>query len=363
MRFTHKIVSMWQTQHHSTVVIIGAGFAWLSSYIQLRKRNPDVSITLFDLRNHFTFIPSLHECLLDSDHLSSIQIDLKKYYGDDFVQAEIQTIQPEHITTVEWDVWTFDYAVIATGSRTNFFDNENFATHSYLLRRPEDTIRLNQKLTTAKHISIIWWWFTGVEVASILALRNHNAHIRLIHSQERLLHRLCPDCGIRSRKRLEKHHVELILGDRVQDIQKDHITLQSGLSLDSDVTILSSGIRINDQHHKPYLTFDWAYNSLESERIYMCGDVAIHWLYSTGHNAMSEWKRIGNLIADQLLWVQHNYKKLVNYDKLVISLGEQDWILSIWWRSIYLPWISWLFKKMIEKKIIRELRNKRFLPF
>jgi NADH dehydrogenase FAD-containing subunit len=350
--------------YHTPIAIIWAWFAWLSSYIQLKKRHPDISIKLFNSSEHFTFIPSLHECLLKKNHLSSIQIDLRKIYGNDFIHEKIETIQPTILTTASWAQWTFDYAVIATWSRTNFFDNQSFAQHSYFLRFPSDIWALNQVLPTAQTISVIGWGYTWIEIASILSLRHPHAHIRLIHSRERLLHRLHPSCWDRSCRWLEKNNVEVILWQRVVELSATSLILDSGEELVSDVNILSSWIRINDQHHKPYLTFSWAYQSLESDKVYMCGDVATHGLYSTWHNAMIEGRRIGNLIADRLSNINNkDYTTLTNYDKLVISLGESDWVFSIAWRWYYLPRISGLFKKLIEKKVLREFSHKRFIPF
>jgi NADH dehydrogenase FAD-containing subunit len=355
---------MPEYSHHISIAIIWAWFAWLSSYIQLKKRHPKASVKLFDSSEYFTFIPSLHECLLEKNHLRKIQINLQKTYGEDFVHDTIENIKPNILTTSSWTTWTFDYAIIATGSRTNFFDNQSFAQHSYLLRVPGDVALLNNQLPQAQTISVVGWWFTWVEVASILALRHPSAHIRLIHSRATLLHRLCPSCGTRSARWLEKHGVELVLGKRVSLISPKTITLDSGEEITSDVTILSSWIRINDQHHKPYLTFSWNYQSLESDKIYMCGDVATHGLYSTGHNAMSEGKRIWNLIADRLSHTtDKTYSPLKNYDKLVISLGEMDWVFSIGWKAYYIPLLSGLFKKLIEKKVLREFSHKKFLPF
>jgi pyruvate/2-oxoglutarate dehydrogenase complex dihydrolipoamide dehydrogenase (E3) component len=67
------------------------------------------------------------------------------------------------------------------------------------------------------------------------------------------------------------------------------------------VTILSSGIAINDEQHRPYLSFSTdGYTAQESDDIYFCGDVAIHGLYTTAHNAVLEGRRIGKLVADRI---------------------------------------------------------------
>jgi NADH dehydrogenase FAD-containing subunit len=83
----------------------------------------------------------------------------------------------------------------------------------------------------------------------------------------------------------------------------ESITLDNGLTLPSDVTIVNTGIIINDEVHKPYLTFTGknnTYAARENEKIFTCGDVAIHGLYTTAHNAYEEGKRVGQIIADKI---------------------------------------------------------------
>jgi len=66
------------------------------------------------------------------------------------------------------------------------------------------------------------------------------------------------------------------------------ITLASGKTLPSDVSIMASGIKVNDEEYAPELTFNNDYTSIESDHIMMCGDIAVHGLYTTAHNAFIE---------------------------------------------------------------------------
>gem|GEM_PF-6456218 len=70
---------------------------------------------------------------------------------------------------------------------------------------------------------------------------------------------------------MKKNNVRLVLGDRAKNISANDITLASGERIKSDCTILSSGIKINDELHAGQLSFDIdtpVYCSREADNIY-----------------------------------------------------------------------------------------------
>jgi len=108
--------------YHCDVAIAGAGFAGISAYLMIKKRSPKTTVKLFDMTNKFTFAPGLHETVGDTRRLHSLQFDLTKVYGDDFVHAKVTHISKNHFFDLDTgDQRHFDYAVIATGSRVNFY--------------------------------------------------------------------------------------------------------------------------------------------------------------------------------------------------------------------------------------------------
>jgi len=172
------------------IAIIWASFAGLSAYIVLKKRlGKNIDITLIDKRDTFTYIPGLHETLYHSKYLKHLQFSLPKYYPE-FIQATVTKITSDHLihTDINSHV-SFDYAVIATWSRTNYFGKDDFEKNTYSLRRAEDVSKINSALLKAKNIAVIWWWYTGIEIVSTIATRkNHEQTITLIHSRDRLWH-------------------------------------------------------------------------------------------------------------------------------------------------------------------------------
>jgi NADH dehydrogenase FAD-containing subunit len=91
-----------------------------------------------------------------------------------------------------------------------------------------------------------------------------------------------------AQSRLEKHRVEIVLNARVADIEHDAIQLANGETVASDMTIVSRGIKVNDESFHPHLSFNDQYQANDADHIYLCGDIAKHGLIATAHNAMFE---------------------------------------------------------------------------
>src|SRR5690606_41974226 len=110
------------------IVVIGGGFAGISFIRNLK--NAKVQIVLIDKRNYHTFQPLLYLVSTASLEPDSIAYPLRKIMKKEenafFRLAEVTSISSD-INTVHSNVGdlTYDYLVIATGSKTNFFGNQN----------------------------------------------------------------------------------------------------------------------------------------------------------------------------------------------------------------------------------------------
>lgn len=345
------------------VAVVGAWFAWLSAYITLKKRCPTLSIQLFDGRDKFTFIPGLHETLWATEALQRLQFSLADVYGDDFHHTKVTSVDKHcMITTAAWEERNCDYIVIATGSSTNFRDLEPFKEHAYTVRYPEDIAPLNDALLRAASTTVIGGGYTGIEVISVLASRKLGGKLRLVHNMDRFLPQYEARIGDMTQAWLKKNNVELLMNTSVKEIWSKTITLDTGEVLSSDVTIVNTGIVINDEQHAPHLSFEKTYTAQQNDHIYDCGDVAIHGLFTTAHNAYEEGKRVWNLIADRIQNIQKEYPPLTNYNKLTVALGIHDGIIIFNNKGLKLPYLTGTFKRIIEKKILREFKNKILLP-
>ncbi len=349
---------------HTDVAIIWAGFAGISAYLKLRKRLwKDVDIKIFDMRENFTYTSWLHITVGNYNYLKRLQFSYKEYYWEDFIYGEVTKVDKGHaFHTVQWDDRTYDYVIICTGSRTNYFWNSSFEKNAYTLRNPEDICPLNRAMEAADIISVIGWWFTGVEVASMAAIRFPQKKVRLIHSGGRILNDMSERTSLLATSRLLKHNVQLILNEKVIQVCETNITLNSWTKLVSDATILVSGIKRNDELHDEELTFTDAYKSLECEHILVCWDASSFGLYTTAHNAMIEWRRMGELVADKVMGISKVYKPLKNWPYLALALGPYDGLFTTPKSCIRISRLVGLFKWFIEQRVLIEFKYKIMLP-
>ena len=115
------------------IVVIGGGFAGISFIKKLQKEK--VQIILFDRHNYHTFQPLLYQVSTAGLEPDSIAYPLRKIFRKNvdfhFRMAEVETIQAEN-NTIHTSIGSlhYDFLVIATGTRTNFFGNDSIAENS-----------------------------------------------------------------------------------------------------------------------------------------------------------------------------------------------------------------------------------------
>ena len=119
------------------VVIIGAGFAGLS--IAKKLRNKNLQVVLIDKHNYHTFQPLLYQVATGGLEAGSIAYPIRKViqqYKDFYFRLtsvkEIDTSN-QKITSEIGDLH-YDYLVIATGSKTNYFGNKEIERNSMSMK-------------------------------------------------------------------------------------------------------------------------------------------------------------------------------------------------------------------------------------
>ncbi len=106
------------------IVIIGGGFAGIS--LAKKLKNLEVQLVMIDKHNYHTFQPLLYQVSTSGLEPDSIAYPLRKVLNNlndfHFRWATVEHIDPEQqiISTTKGSL-TFDYLVVATGTKTNFF--------------------------------------------------------------------------------------------------------------------------------------------------------------------------------------------------------------------------------------------------
>jgi NADH dehydrogenase len=172
------------------IVIIGGGFAGVNAAKKLLQINKNFSVTLVDRNNYNFFPPLLYQVATGFLDVSNISYPYRKYFRGypnfTFFMGELLEIRPEKNTVVlSTGALHYDQLIMATGTTSNFFGNENIKNNALPMKTIADALLLKntllerfeaasrstdaderRKLTT---MVIAGGGPTGVEIAGMLA--------------------------------------------------------------------------------------------------------------------------------------------------------------------------------------------------
>ncbi|MXX08129.1 MAG: FAD-dependent oxidoreductase [Synechococcus sp. SB0667_bin_8] len=220
------------------VVVVGGGFAGLTTALALAHKRSSVSVVLVEPQEHFLFTPLLYELL--SGELRTWQAAPKLEHllagrGVAWLQDRVTSInrQTRCLTTSSGRELSFDRLALACGGVLQSFGVAGVTDHAIGFRTMTDLRRLQhlvQRLQTQTHplqrLAIVGAGASGVELACKLAdLLAGHALIELIEQGDDIL------AGSREFNRqqalaaLQQRDVLVRCQSRVQMVAADHLTL------------------------------------------------------------------------------------------------------------------------------------------
>ena len=115
------------------IVIVGGGFAGISMAKLLGSLKAQV--VLVDGHNYHTFQPLLYQVSTGGLEPDSIAYPIRKILKDldnfHFRWADVKSVDPTNkMIRTDKGVLSFDYLILATGTRTNFFGNDQIRKHT-----------------------------------------------------------------------------------------------------------------------------------------------------------------------------------------------------------------------------------------
>ncbi|MDR6300849.1 NAD(P)/FAD-dependent oxidoreductase [Mesonia maritima] len=257
------------------VVIIGGGFAGMHLARKLMKTKR-FQVVLLDKRNYHTFQPLLYQVSTSGLEPDSIAYPLRKITTNKnnafFRLAEVTSIDAEH-TTIYSDIGelAYDYLVIATGSKTNFFGNDSIEKNgmwmktipqalnirSLILENLEEaTITTDKKAREALlNFVIAGAGPTGVELSGAIAEVRNNVvpkdypdidvneiKIHLLEGLERVLPPMSETASKKAEKFLKELGVQIHLNTMVKEYDGKTVKTNSDLEFETSTFIWSAGV-------------------------------------------------------------------------------------------------------------------------
>lgn len=261
------------------LVIVGGGFAGIATYRSLpRSVYQHYRITIIDKHNYFLFTPLLHEVAtgsLEAQHVVESYEQILRP-GDRIIESEVQGFDFENqmIRFNEREPMSYDIAVVALGSTTNFFGTPGAQEHSFLLKDLGDAQKLRNHFidmfkrasevdseTEQKEILstlIIGGGPTGVELAAETAelffhtFKNYyegtmdisHASLTLVNAGESLLSPFSPASQYYAQKILREKGVTVLNKTFVKEVYEDSVLTGSDTTIKANTIVWAAGVDV-----------------------------------------------------------------------------------------------------------------------
>ena len=327
------------------VVIVGGGFGGLKLALQLYKKK--FQIVLLDKNNYHLFQPLLYQVAMSGLEPSAISFPLRKVFqktGIHYRMAELETVIPDKNELIT-DIGRlkYDYLILATGAKTNFFNQDKIEKYTLQMKSAPDALYIRnrtlenfeealnksneEEVKSYLNVAIIGGGPTGVELAGAMAemrtyvlpkdypeLDMRNMKIMLFEASPRLLAGMSESASIIVRKYLNKLGVEVFTSTPVQDYDGRTLWLPNGGSINVKTVIWAAGItseRINGIAINAYgrnnrLLIN-SFNQIQGyQNIFALGDnsIMIDALHPNGH------PQVAQVALQQANYLANNLKRI-----------------------------------------------------
>lgn len=258
------------------VVVIGAGFSGANLVKKLSEKN--FQVVLFDRQNYNSFWPLLYQVATAGLEPDAIAEPIRKMFDFDdfhFRLVRVTGIHPDTrtVTTLIGEL-TYDYLIIATGTKSNYFGNEQIKQFAFPLKRIPHALDLRSQLLqvleqanmtndeamrqSMLNVVIAGAGPTGVELAGAIAeMRKHilprdykaidfgKMNIYLVEGLDRVLRLMSPQASEWTHRYLEKLGIVIKLNTRVESYNGEVVKFDNGEEIPAQTLIWAAGVTGN----------------------------------------------------------------------------------------------------------------------
>jgi len=388
------------------VVIIGGGFAGIAAVHALR--HADAEIVLVDRRNHHIFQPLLYQVatavLSPAEIAAPIRQLEARQRNVTVLLAEVTAVD---VTSRTIEVASpgagvrkiaFDYLVVATGMRPNYFGHDEFARYAPGLKSLGDAETIRAKILGAFELAamtedederarqmtfvLVGAGPTGVELAGSLAglvkvtLRGNfrridpsKSTIILLDAGNRVLPTFAESLSRRVTRRLTKLGVKVLTGVKVENVDEQGV-VAGGRRIPSATVVWSAGVAASPIPRMLGTKTDRAGRALVdpflkvvgAPGVFVAGDAASimqngHPVPGVAQAAIQEGRYVGRLIASELKGreVKRPFRYFDKGNMAVVGKNyavlERGWLRT----SGFLTWLVWAFVHILS---LPQLQNR-----
>lgn len=257
------------------IVIVGGGFAGINLAQELGGKK-GYKVVLVDKNNYNFFAPLLYQVATGLLDISSISIPFRTLFkGEDnlrFRLGKLEEVHPEtNSITLNTGEVSYDYLVIAAGTKVNYFGMDNIEKNSLPMKTVNDAIKLRNYLLKEaekytyindedekrkmRNIVVSGAGPSGVEIAGMLAeMRNRilskvypeldgqKMNLYLVDGAPSVLPPMREKSRKYSQKSLEKMGVKVLLNKMVSDYKDDTVIFKDGDEIETKTLIWTAGV-------------------------------------------------------------------------------------------------------------------------
>jgi len=391
------------------VVIIGGGFGGIQVAKMFQKK--EIQVVIVDKNNYHTFQPLMYQVATSALEAESIAYPIRKIFNKSkniyFRLGEVTNVDHEKkIIEFGNDALEYDYLIIATGAKTNYFGNEGLTIsampmksilesldlRTMLLQNLEHALLINneRKKQGMMNVVIAGAGPTGVELAGALGelkrkvfpkdypeLDLKKMNIYLVQSGDRVLPMLSPKSSLKAKKYLEKLGVTVVLETRVLDYFGDYVQTDTGQDIIAKTLIWTAGVTGNPVGGVPLNCITKAgrilvdeFNEVKGVKdVYAIGDVACMQSkdYPNGHpqvapGAMQQGKLLGKNLVNKVCY-NKPFKPFKYKDKGAMATVGKNKALVEMGRLKLGGTIAWFIWMVIHLLSLVGFRNKMVTMF
>lgn len=236
------------------VIIIGGGFGGISAAKKLCRFRRDFAVILIDRKPVFDFLPLLPDCIgkkINPEVLSSKIGDIAKDYGFQFINEEVLSLSlQEREVSISSKVLNYDYLVIACGSETNFYSNNNIQDNAYKVDSVNDIKELIGLLEKDQFDTYVigGGGYTGVELATNLRLflnkHKRNSRIIIVERGPSILGPLPQWMKDYVSYNLKRLNVDVFLNSTIEKIEDNTIFISGRNILEHTLVVWAAGVKV-----------------------------------------------------------------------------------------------------------------------
>lgn len=388
------------------IFVIGAGYGGLTAALRLERllnKYPLFKIHLIDKHPFHTIKTQLHEAAVRKTEVSIPLYKILKNHSIQFHLGEVKNIDSANkIIQVDDKFLSYEYLIIAIGSKVNYYNIPGMAEHTFSLQTLYDADKIYEHISKVCATSISeknenvrrdklrfvigGGGLSGVEFAGELAdhtakcitnfnVDKSNVEVIIIEAADRLVPFMDNDFSERIKKRLIDKGITVLLSSKIMKRTQNEVFLENGKIIRTENFIWTGGIRISDMLKRGglktgpagRLLVDQYLQSEDDRFIYAIGDSANAINPVTGKPVPAAAQfalQQGRLAAENIYSEIFGKPKKAYYPKVlgeVVSLGKH---LAIGWLALpilkkvtFVGFLGNLLKTAIREKHIILLRK------